>query len=376
MKTTKKRVQPTRSKSRAAAASEQEEQSGGVSLHPPALQFKNTTLTQVKQESAGAKEKSGESEMVRSAIQAGETSEIKLTNQVFYARHPDAKGKQLRPGSKLAREWISIRNRIVRPGLSKSSGKGNAEAHALDMMGDLLVPLSEQLKMILQSLDKEDLSKDQSKKDQAEEQLVDVVKTALEIEKDLRNRIPNYGKREIKKKGKVINDAFEGYGRGEDKYVCTTFAYKVLQEAGFDVSGDMKKDVNININWKKELGKGATAEEKRDRLKRLVRKGDERTKGIVYALTKSGQGEEVELENIQAGDFLQYWYKSGKGVGGHVVLVQEVLKRKGKRVDLKVHGSHGSTHGVASKTIHLLDKKGRLVKQKKKAYAVRPKLKS
>ena len=49
----------------------------------------------------------------------------KLTNMIFFARHPELKGRKLvptEPGFKeLSREWVNIRDTIVRPSLAKSA---------------------------------------------------------------------------------------------------------------------------------------------------------------------------------------------------------------------------------------------------------------
>jgi len=55
------------------------------------------------------------------AILAGERDVNKLTNMIFFARHPDLKGRKLvttEPNFKqLSQEWLDIRDRLVRPAL-------------------------------------------------------------------------------------------------------------------------------------------------------------------------------------------------------------------------------------------------------------------
>ncbi len=52
------------------------------------------------------------------AYQQGITDENKLTNLVFFARHPELGGRRIRSDEKeLAREWLQIRNQLVRPAL-------------------------------------------------------------------------------------------------------------------------------------------------------------------------------------------------------------------------------------------------------------------
>lgn len=66
---------------------------------------------------------------VRLAIQRGERDENKLSNMLFFARHPELGGRPIRKGeTKLAREWLAIRDRIVRPALraTASPARGGA----------------------------------------------------------------------------------------------------------------------------------------------------------------------------------------------------------------------------------------------------------
>lgn len=49
---------------------------------------------------------------------SGLRDENEVTNLVFFARHPELQGRKIQPGEHaLAKEWIEIRNRIVRPTL-------------------------------------------------------------------------------------------------------------------------------------------------------------------------------------------------------------------------------------------------------------------
>lgn len=55
---------------------------------------------------------------VRIAIGAGITDVNRLTNMLFYLRHPELRGKRIEPHQReLAREWTEIRDRWVKPGL-------------------------------------------------------------------------------------------------------------------------------------------------------------------------------------------------------------------------------------------------------------------
>jgi hypothetical protein len=57
------------------------------------------------------------------AVFSGERDATKLTNMVFFARHPERSGRKLEQGEanfrQLSQEWLDIRNRTVRPFLEK-----------------------------------------------------------------------------------------------------------------------------------------------------------------------------------------------------------------------------------------------------------------
>ncbi|WP_299414669.1 hypothetical protein [Acaryochloris sp. IP29b_bin.148] len=62
---------------------------------------------------------------VRLAIQAGNREENKLTNMIFFAHHPERRGQAIRTtepnAQQLIREWLNIRNHLVRPALQQTS---------------------------------------------------------------------------------------------------------------------------------------------------------------------------------------------------------------------------------------------------------------
>ena len=60
---------------------------------------------------------------LRLSILRGERNENKLTNEVFFARHPELGGRPIAKGEKaLAAEWVEIRDKLVRPALSGAGG--------------------------------------------------------------------------------------------------------------------------------------------------------------------------------------------------------------------------------------------------------------
>ena len=170
----------------------------------------------------------------------------------------------------------------------------------------------------------------------AEIKLKDTLKEALDLEEALRKKHKRYGKK----------DGFQGYGEGKDQYVCTTFAQEILGRAGYKLTGMTKGQINIALSAKEK-----------ERLGKLVREGDPRTKGIVTALVNSKQGVEISIDQLEPGDFVQYWSSYSSG---HVVQVREVLKPG----IIMAHGSHKSTRGVATLEVNL--------NTKIKVYCVRP----
>jgi hypothetical protein len=66
---------------------------------------------------------SSERALVTRAVEAGKRDVNGLTNMVFYARHPQMTGRRIRPQQRaLVREWLTIRDRIVRPSLAAVIG--------------------------------------------------------------------------------------------------------------------------------------------------------------------------------------------------------------------------------------------------------------
>jgi hypothetical protein len=78
---------------------------------------------------------------IRLAILGGQRDLNKLTNMVFFARHPQRQGRKLVRGEpnfeQLAKEWLDIRNRLVKPALSQapSTDRGPASLTATGPQG-------------------------------------------------------------------------------------------------------------------------------------------------------------------------------------------------------------------------------------------------
>jgi D-alanyl-D-alanine dipeptidase len=70
-------------------------------------------------------------QQVQAAIAQGSRDPGKLTDLIFYARHPERQGRRLAAGEQaLVREWLQIRENIVRPILSHSASAAPAPAPA------------------------------------------------------------------------------------------------------------------------------------------------------------------------------------------------------------------------------------------------------
>ena len=71
-----------------------------------------------------------ESVAVKLAIVRGQRDENVLTNLIFDGRHPERKGRKLLPSepgfAQLSREWIQIRDSLVRPALGTSAPRATA----------------------------------------------------------------------------------------------------------------------------------------------------------------------------------------------------------------------------------------------------------
>lgn len=78
-----------------------------------------------------AKRQSLEVAAVRSAIASGIRDENRLTDLIFHRRHPERGGRRLATGElTLQREWLAIREQIVRPALRAARPTGGSPAPA------------------------------------------------------------------------------------------------------------------------------------------------------------------------------------------------------------------------------------------------------
>ncbi len=108
---------------------------------------------------------------------------------------------------------------------------------------------------------------------------------------------------------------------------CTEYVAGKLAAAGYELKTELPtpaggkasvRDV-ININPR------ALAVKDNADLDRLVRAGNEMTKGVVAALVLSGQGREIKiagsLASLRRGDVVQYWYVENGARRGHTAIV-------------------------------------------------------
>jgi hypothetical protein len=146
-------------------------------------------------------------------------------------------------------------------------------------------------------------------------------------------------KSEVTKHTLEAGKKFEGrkYGEKEGQLVCTTYAAGVLREAGYAVTKQGMKVINIQWGWSVP------------QIEEAVKTNDPKAAGVVLWLLASKQGEAVrDYKDVRPGDFVQYWRyvtdkKSGKvSMAGHTAQVFKVLG-DGK---VRLHGSHLSKGGV------------------------------
>lgn len=132
---------------------------------------------------------------------------------------------------------------------------------------------------------------------------------------------------------------------------CDTFVVHCLEEAGYDLDAVIvvggqettvrrvvmlhaetifRAELQLDAPEGDAMGKG----EKLAALKGMLEAEDPRMKGVVSALTLSGQGAEIhEMNDLRPGDLVQYWFNTTTeglaGVNGHAVVVHRVLAEGG-----------------------------------------------
>jgi GH25 family lysozyme M1 (1,4-beta-N-acetylmuramidase) len=68
---------------------------------------------------------------ITEAVEKGQADVNRLTDQVFYARHPELKGRKVRPNEvALSKEWLKIRDALVKPTIAQLKATKRAPASA------------------------------------------------------------------------------------------------------------------------------------------------------------------------------------------------------------------------------------------------------
>lgn len=158
--------------------------------------------------------------------------------------------------------------------------------------------------------------------------------------------------------------AFPGYGYGTGQYVCTTYCAEVLRRSGYTDCApgeELYKIINIYDLPEEPINIRTPAVDNVAHIQHW------RSKGVLYALATpnpTAQGTEItDLNTVQTGDFLQYWWKVGAKRKGHGVQVEEHFSDG----LVSIHSSHGNPEGISvSGKLHKLKNEYRI-------YAVRPK---
>jgi len=89
---------------------------------PSRIAWKSETGEAFEGEYSEAEAESGDSEegIAAEALRSGNYDENQITNRIFFQRHPERGGRPITPEEQtLVAEWVSIRDRIVRPTLQK-----------------------------------------------------------------------------------------------------------------------------------------------------------------------------------------------------------------------------------------------------------------
>ncbi len=127
---------------------------------------------------------------------------------------------------------------------------------------------------------------------------------------------------------------FEGtpYGTGEGEFNCVTLLVRILGEMRSLDDGTRRRILIDNIG-------------RHESLDDLVARGDERTRGVQYALESAGLGKAIPLTEARPGDLVQYWYRKKDGHwAGHASVIERV---RGDGV-VDIYGAHLKTAKVTT----------------------------
>jgi hypothetical protein len=129
-----------------------------------------------------------------------------------------------------------------------------------------------------------------------------------------------------------------GSDAGQQQVDCVQFVLATIEEClQMTLGPDARKRILITDVTADEVAAGT-----------VIANGDPRTKGVQQALVELGKGEVVQITDVAAGDFIQFWKKDAQGAWkGHSAIIEEVIK-DGNQVRVKLFGAHASINGVGS----------------------------
>jgi len=109
---------------------------------------------------------------------------------------------------------------------------------------------------------------------------------------------------------------------------CTQFVQAVLTDMNVPLDSTAKKAININYHFDKGI-------------EEAVRKGDDRTRGVHYALIDLlKKGKDVSPSKAQPGDFIQYWIFRGDRLIGHSAIIHKIIEDKSGNRAAELYGAH------------------------------------
>ncbi|RMG18717.1 MAG: SH3 domain-containing protein [Planctomycetota bacterium] len=136
---------------------------------------------------------------------------------------------------------------------------------------------------------------------------------------------------------------FSGWTYGSDaekqQINCVQYVGAVLEEVGVEVQGALRKRLYVS-----DIGA--------DELQDLVEAKDSKTKGVQQALVDAGLGEVVDVEDVEPGDLIQYWYGKPGSRRGHASVI-DTVERTGDRIRVEILGAHKSVGGVGLRSLTL-----------------------
>lgn len=138
---------------------------------------------------------------------------------------------------------------------------------------------------------------------------------------------------------KLATSRYKGWSYGSNaskKQVdCVQFVLAVLETT-------KRMSLSARARTRILISDISATELKKDQYK-VVRDGDSRTKGVQEAIAANSWGKRIDIADVKAGDFVQYWMKRKNGSWfGHAGIIASVRRTKsGARVAI-IYGAHAS----------------------------------